>query len=85
MTYVPSYADLEGLGGCLHEAALEVWLAGGLPEKDFCVQAIGSCAVFGGLNRVQWSPEFGFRLFRSHSLPETVSKWIEVYGEDKVI
>ena len=85
MVKYPSEADIEGLGGCLAEAAYETWIEGGLPESDFCVQAIGTCAVFGGCNRMQWSPTQGFRLFVSHSLPERIDKWKEVYGENSTM
>lgn len=41
------------------KSAAEHWV--GLDEDDFCVQAaFGECLVFGGTNRLIWSPRRGF-------------------------
>ena len=43
--------------------------------RDFCVQAVGGAIVFGGVNRLVWSPRFGFRCERSHCSPAFIARY----------
>lgn len=62
MSYEPSQEQLQELGIMVFEAASELFDKMGY-SGDFCVQSIGfNCIVFGGTNRVIWSPVNGFSL-----------------------
>jgi hypothetical protein len=52
--------ELEAIGGLVVLEAEAIFEAAGC-LSDFCVQAVGECAVFGGTNRLLWSPRKGFR------------------------
>lgn len=44
-------------------------------KDDFCVQSLGTVAVFGGLNRVVFNPATGWRAERSHCSPRFMAQW----------
>lgn len=62
----PEQLPAQLLGEAVLEAAEELFLIAGCPE-DFCIQHIsGDTAIFGGFNRVIWTPMKGFRLDPSY-------------------
>ncbi len=55
------------------EAAAEYWRGG--DPYDFCVQHVSpDCIVFGGTNRLVWSPGRGFQPSRSHCTPAFLAR-----------
>lgn len=56
-------------------AASRYWDAEGVSPDDFCLQGVGpECVVFGGTNRLVWSPERGFRPDRSYCNPAFLAR-----------
>ena len=55
-------ADEEDIGIIVIEKARYIFEKLGC-EDDFCIQYVGgSSVVFGGVNRLLWTPRFGFKL-----------------------
>ncbi len=66
--------QLQKLGMLLVDAAFGVFERAGCPN-DFCIQDIGRCAVFGGTNRLIWSPGRSFYPDRSYCTPKFLEYW----------
>ncbi|MDA8137015.1 MAG: hypothetical protein M0036_00055 [Desulfobacteraceae bacterium] len=72
----PTDRELIDLGMAVYEAAKELFEACGAGE-DFCVQHLsGTSAVFGGTNRVIWSPVAGFTLDASYCTERFKEKYL---------
>lgn len=52
--------EIEKIGTLVAETAQEIFESCGCPD-DFCIQTVGMVAVFGGINRLIWSPRNGFQ------------------------
>ena len=50
-------------------------------SNDFCVQSVGAVAVFGGTNRLTWSPVYGWRLDRAYCTARFIAKYDELFWE----
>lgn len=46
-------------------------------EADFCIQDIGENAIFGGTNRLRWSPDRGFEPEALFCTPKFLEYWME--------
>ena len=56
------------IGMLVEDAAFEIFDKCGAAD-DFCTQDVGSVAVFGGTNRLIYSPVHGFRMDESYCTP----------------
>ncbi len=62
------------------ELAAEIWDADGLRE-DFCVQHVSyPVVVFGGVNRVRWSPKYGFYIDNSCCTDKFKARFRNIVG-----
>lgn len=59
---------LNELGMLVDDAASSIFTECGA-ESDYCIQEVGSVAVFGGTNRLIYSPVHGFRMDESYCTP----------------
>lgn len=50
-------------------------------ESDFCIQTASTVIVFGGTNRVIWSPQNGFRPDRSYCRDTFLELWDQHYND----
>lgn len=57
-------------------AAEEIFELAGC-KQDFCIQHVGECAVFGGSNRLLWSPVKGFR----YDAPYCSPRFLKAFGQ----
>lgn len=65
------------LGWMVIDAAKDVFIDCGA-EDDFCVQHVTPVsAVFGGTNRVIWTPANGFRIDESFCTSRFKARWSE--------
>jgi len=49
-------------------------------KDDFCIQTVGICAVFGGLNRLLFHPSYGFRPDTSYCSKNFIDTFNSLYG-----
>lgn len=70
--------QLKEIGNIVCEEARERFATCGA-ESDFCVQSIGFVAVFGGTNRVIWSPKHGWSLDQSYCTERFIRAWLTNY------
>ena len=48
----------------------------GVSDDDFCIQSVGETTiVFGGTNRLVWSPSAGYRPDRSYCTQSFLHRW----------
>jgi hypothetical protein len=72
-------AFLEKMGSQVVDQAREIFKKCGV-ERDFVIQHVGSMgAVFGGTNRLMYSPESGFRIDRGLCTSKFKSNWDDNY------
>lgn len=58
-------SQLQDIGMLVAEQAYDIFKQCGAME-DFCIQSVGSAAVFGGTNRLVWSLAHGFVAERTY-------------------
>ena len=66
--------QLADIGLLVADAAKEIFIDCNA-EHDFCIQCVEGVAVFGGTNRLLWSPAFGFRPDKSYCTKEFLAKF----------
>lgn len=52
-------------------------------EDDFCVQHVGQSTVFGGTNRLIWSPKHGWQPDRQLCTERFLNAYDSHYGDSK--
>jgi len=69
------HTELQFMADAIFEAAACYWL--GLDEDDFCLQSSGGgeMLVFGGTNRLRWTPWQGFQPDRSYCTPSFLANF----------
>ncbi len=70
------------VGESVVDAALNIFTECGA-ASDFCVQhisGIGGNIVFGGVNRLIWSPDLGFNPDRCYCTENFLKKWDKMKG-----
>lgn len=68
------------IGQLVIDEAFDVFTQCGA-EDDFCVQHIGfPGAVFGGTNRLLWTPSRGFRPDHTYCTPRFLHEYFDRYG-----
>ncbi len=68
------------LGDLVYEEASNLFDRIGYSD-DFCIQSVGIRAVFGGSNRLIWSPSKGFWPEREYCTPQFLKKWDSIYPQ----
>ena len=75
---MPDPSEVAKVGECVMVEAYDLFCSCGA-EDDFCVQLVlDHVVVFGGMNRVIWTPRRGFSLDPSYCTPsfiEAFSEW----------
>jgi hypothetical protein len=72
--------DLIELGAMVATQAQEIFATCGA-ESDFCVQNVGTNAVFGGTNRLIWHPKHGFRPDRGYCTERFLREFDAHFGK----
>ena len=71
----------DSLPGWVVELAAEIWDDGPGLREDFCLQHESfPTLVFGGVNRVVWTPRHGFRISESHCTERFKKRFAEWMG-----
>jgi hypothetical protein len=66
---------VDEIGEIVIDRALHIFLECGA-EEDFYIQSISpSSVIFGGMNRVIWRPEEGFRMDEEYCTPKFIERF----------
>lgn len=71
--------ELMEMGEVLFNYAEYLFMSIGAGE-DFCLQCVGSVVVFGGRNRLLWSPNHGFRCDSDYCTKNFIANMQMVHG-----
>jgi len=76
----PFSENLQAVGTIVTKAAMDIFEKCGNLD-DFCIQHVGQVAVFGGCNRLLFSPLNGFYPDRSYCTEKFLEAWDRLHKE----